>query len=103
MQATIRARAGDGLRGLTAEDWDLAVIDSLPVPVVNFAHAHCDHRRSGQARYGRPTAKSQIFHGYKLNLLVPAGGRARLRGRLGQVVVSGVRLNTGKRPTLPAH
>ena len=73
MQATIRARAGDGILWLAAEDWDLSVIHSLPVPVVDFAHVHGDHCWSGEVRHAA-TPPSQILNGYRLNLFAPAGG-----------------------------
>jgi hypothetical protein len=68
------ALARDVLLHLTAEDQDLAVIDSLPVPVVGFAHARGAHRWYGEARYGHNAAKSQTFYGYKLHLLATASG-----------------------------
>jgi hypothetical protein len=68
------ALARDVLRQLTAEDQDLAVIDSLPIPVVGFAHARGAHRWYGEARYGHNAAKSQTFYGYKLHLLATVSG-----------------------------
>lgn len=68
------ALARDVLLHLTPEDRDLAVIDSLPVPVVGFAHARGAHRWYGEARYGYNAAKSQTFYGYKLHLLATASG-----------------------------
>jgi hypothetical protein len=76
-EATNRIRialASDVLLRLCPEDRDLAVIDSLPVPVVGFAHARGAHRWYGQARYGRNAAKAQTFYGYKLHLLASACG-----------------------------
>jgi hypothetical protein len=77
VEATNRIRialASDVLYHLTPEDQDLAVIDSLPVPVVGFAHARGAHRWYGQARYGHNAAKHQTFYGYKLHLLASASG-----------------------------
>lgn len=77
IEATNRIRialASDVLTHLSPEDRDLAIIDSLPVPVVGFAHARGAHRWYGQARYGHNAAKSQTFYGYKLHLLASAGG-----------------------------
>jgi hypothetical protein len=68
------ALARDVLLHLTPEDRDLAVIDSLPVPVVGFAHARGAHRWYGEARYGHNAAKHQTFYGYKLHLLATASG-----------------------------
>ena len=68
------ALARDVLCYLTPEDRDLAVIDSLPVPVVGFAHARGAHRWYGEARYGHNATKSQTFYGYKLHLLATASG-----------------------------
>jgi len=76
-EATNRIRialASDVLLHLTPEDRDLCVIDSLPVPVVGFAHARGAHRWYGQARYGHNAAKHQTFYGYKLHLLATASG-----------------------------
>jgi hypothetical protein len=77
IEATNRTRialASDVLCYLTPEDRDLAVLDSLPVPVVGFAHARGAHRWYGQARYGHNAAKHQTFYGYKLHLLASASG-----------------------------
>ncbi len=76
-EATTRLRialAADVLLWLSPEDRDLAVIDSLPIPVVGFAHARGAHRWYGQARYGHNAAKGQTFYGYKLHLLASASG-----------------------------
>jgi hypothetical protein len=75
--ATNRIRAALAravLRHLAPADRDLAVIDSLPIPVVGFAHACGAHRWYGEARYGHNAAKSQTFYGYKLHLLATASG-----------------------------
>ena len=77
VEATNRIRialASDVLLHLSPEDRDLAVIDSLPVPVVGFAHARGAHRWYGQARYGHNATKGQTFYGYKLHLLASASG-----------------------------
>ena len=52
------------------------VIDSLPVPVVQFhlaPAARGDWAEHG-ARYGKVSSKKQTIYGYKLHLLVTAGG-----------------------------
>jgi hypothetical protein len=77
VEATNRIRlalASDVLLHLSPEDRDLCVIDSLPVPVVGFAHARGAHRWYGQARYGHNAAKGLTFYGYKLHLLASASG-----------------------------
>jgi transposase len=53
---------------------DLALIDSLPVPVVGFAHAGGHHRWRGLASYGYNAAKKLTFYGFKLHLLATHGG-----------------------------
>jgi DDE family transposase len=77
VEATNRIRlalARDVLLHSSPEGRDLAIIDSLPVPVVGFAHARGAHRWYGEARYGRNAAKGQTFYGYKLHLLASASG-----------------------------
>ncbi len=52
------------------------VIDSLPIPVVGFhlaPSAHGDWAEHG-ARYGWCASKKEMLYGYKLHLLVTAGG-----------------------------
>lgn len=77
IEATNRIRialAQDVLLQLSPEDQDLCVIDSLPIPVVGFAHARGAHRWYGEVRYGHNAAKHQTFYGYKLHLLASASG-----------------------------
>jgi hypothetical protein len=77
VEATNRIRlalARDVLWRLTPEDRDLAILDSLPMPVVGFARARGAHRWYGEARYGRNAAKEQTCSGYKLQLLASARG-----------------------------
>ncbi|CAA9233001.1 MAG: hypothetical protein AVDCRST_MAG26-1054 [uncultured Chloroflexia bacterium] len=53
-----------------------AVIDSLPVPVVQFylaPAARGDWAEHG-ARYGKVSSKKQTIYGYKLDVLVTVGG-----------------------------
>ena len=57
-----------------ASERDLCVIDSLPVPVVGFAHARGRHRWYGEAAYGYNAAKKQTFYGFKLHLLATQTG-----------------------------
>ncbi len=76
-EATNRVRlalASDVLLQLTPEDRDLCLIDSLPVPVVGFAHARGAHRWYGLARYGHNATKQQTFYGFKLHLLATHSG-----------------------------
>jgi hypothetical protein len=52
------------------------VIDSLPIPVINFQlvpRSRNDWKAYG-ARFGRVSSKKQIIFGYKLHLLVTFGG-----------------------------
>jgi hypothetical protein len=57
-------------RVLEAEGRDLAVIDSVPVPVVGYHHAGGDHRWWGEADFGRVPSKKQRLYGFKLHLLI---------------------------------
>lgn len=57
-------------RVLEAEGRDLAVIDSVPVPVVGYHHASGDHRWWGEADFGRVPSKKQRLYGFKLHLLI---------------------------------
>lgn len=62
-------------RILEAEGRDLAVIDSVPVPVVGYHHAAGDHRWWGEADFGRVPSKKQHVYGCKLHLLIARCGR----------------------------
>ena len=61
-------------RVLEAEGRDLAVIDSVPVPVVGYHHAAGDHRWWGEADFGRVPSKKQRVYGFKLHLLISHSG-----------------------------
>ncbi len=64
------------LRQLDVAQDPTAVLDSLPVPVVNFhlaPAARGDWAEHGAA-FGRVASKKQTIYGYKLHLLVTAGG-----------------------------
>jgi transposase len=64
------------LRTLDVAQDSTAVLDSLPVPVVNFhlaPEARGDWAEHGAA-FGRVASKKQTIYGYKLHLLVTAGG-----------------------------
>jgi DDE family transposase len=77
IEATNRIRialARDVLCQITLEDRDRCMIDSLPIPVVGFAHARGAHRWYGEARSGHNAAKHQAFYGYKLHLPASASG-----------------------------
>ena len=60
--------------GLPADERDLCVIDSLPVPVVGFAHACGRHRWRGHAAYGYNATKKQTIYGFTLHLLATHSG-----------------------------
>lgn len=60
--------------GLPADERDLCLIDSLPVPVVGFAHATGRHRWRGHAAYGYNATKKQTIYGFKLHLLATHSG-----------------------------
>lgn len=59
---------------LDAAERTLCLIDSLPVPVVGFAHARGSHRWYGAAAYGYNAAKKHTFYGFKLHLLATQTG-----------------------------
>jgi len=61
-------------RVLEAAGRDLAVIDSVPVPVVGYHHAAGDHRWWGEADFGRVPSKKQRVYGFKLHLLIAHSG-----------------------------
>jgi len=61
-------------RVLEAEGRDLAVIDSVPVPLVGYHHAAGDHRWWGEADFGRVPSKQQHLYGCKLHLLIAHSG-----------------------------
>jgi hypothetical protein len=80
------AAAINQLRRLLLRQFDLAwdrqcVIDSLPIPVLQWQHVpHAGSRSdwlAADASYGRVPSKGQAIFGYKLHLLVTANGVIR--------------------------
>jgi hypothetical protein len=61
-------------RVLEAEGRALAVLDSVPVPVVGYHHAAGDHRWWGEGDCGRVPAKKPHRYGFKLRLLIARSG-----------------------------
>ncbi|HEY8285554.1 MAG TPA: IS982 family transposase [Chloroflexota bacterium] len=59
---------------LPADERDLCLIDSLPVPVVGFAHATRRHRGRGHAAYGYNATKQPTIYGFKLYVLATHSG-----------------------------
>lgn len=59
---------------LPTDERDLCLLDSLPVPVVGFAHATGRHRWRGYAAYGYNATKQQTIYGFKLHLLATHSG-----------------------------
>jgi Transposase DDE domain len=59
---------------LPADERPLALIDSLPIPVVGFHHARGEHAWKGWATYGYNASKQQIIDGFKLHLVTTAAG-----------------------------
>lgn len=55
---------------------DQCVIDSLPIPVVNFhlVPSSTGDWRAYEARFGKVSSKKETIFGYKLHLLVTMGG-----------------------------
>src|SRR5579862_3200100 len=62
------------LRCLDPAARTLCAIDSLPIPVVGFAHARGRHRWYGEAAYGYCAAKKLPYYGFKLHLLTTHDG-----------------------------
>jgi hypothetical protein len=62
------------LRRLDPRERTLCLIDSLPVPVVGFAHARGRHRWYGEAASGHNAATALTFYGFKLHLLTTQSG-----------------------------
>lgn len=62
------------LRRLDPAERTLCLIDSLPIPVVGFAHARGSHRWYGEAAYGYCAAKKLRYYGFKLHLLATHDG-----------------------------
>lgn len=56
------------------EAYQLTVIDSLPIPVVGFAHALDKHRWLGHAAFGHIASKHCTIYGFKLHLLITSDG-----------------------------
>ncbi len=52
----------------------MCIVDSVPVPVVGFHHAHGAYRWHGETEYGRVAAKKQTVYGFKLHLLITNSG-----------------------------
>jgi hypothetical protein len=48
-------------------DPDVAIVDSLPVPVCQFARAYRCRRFVGQAAYGKDVVARQTFYGFRLH------------------------------------
>ena len=71
LRRAIQRRVWDDL---PADERDLCLIDSLPVPVVGFAHAAGRHRWRGHAAYGYNATKRQTIYGFKLHLLATHSG-----------------------------
>jgi len=63
-----------GWADLAADERDPCRIDSLPVPVVDFAHATGRHRWRGHAAYGYNATEQQTIYGFKLHLLATHSG-----------------------------
>jgi len=49
-------------------DPDFALVDSLPLPVCQFARAYRCRRFRGEARYGKDTLVRQTFYGFRLHV-----------------------------------
>ena len=72
---TLRRQVQGWLLALLPPDQrPLAVIDSLPVPVVGFHHARGEHAWKGWATYGYNASKKQTISGFKLHVVTTADG-----------------------------
>lgn len=52
---------------LLPHDPQLAIVDSLPVPVCQFARAYRCRRFAGEAAYGKDVVARQTFYGFRLH------------------------------------
>ncbi len=59
---------------LPPDERPLALIDSLPVPVVGFHHARGEHAWYGCASYGYNASKKQTIYGFKLHVVTTGDG-----------------------------
>lgn len=64
------------LSGIDVAQDNQCVIDSLPIPVVNFhlVPSSTGDWRAYEARFGKVSSKKETIFGYKLHLLVTMGG-----------------------------
>src|SRR5947209_3448048 len=46
----------------------VAIVNSMPVPVCQFARVSWCHRFKGEARYGKDHTARQTFYGFRLHL-----------------------------------
>lgn len=53
---------------LLPHDPQLAIVDSLPVPVCQFARAYRCRRFAGEAAYGKDVVARQTFYGFRLHV-----------------------------------
>ena len=53
---------------------EYALIDSLPIGVVNFAHSKQAHRWYGHAEYGFNASKQETVYGFRLHVLMTQSG-----------------------------
>jgi hypothetical protein len=59
---------------LLPHDPQLAIFDSLPVPVCQFARAYRCRRFAGQAAYGKDVVARQTFYGFRLHARLASPG-----------------------------
>jgi hypothetical protein len=63
----IKERLWQHLLTVMPHDPHLAIVDSLPVPVCQFARAYRCRRFAGEAAYGKGVVARQTFYGFRLH------------------------------------
>lgn len=66
----VKARLWQHFVGRIVHDHPLALVDSLPMPVCQFARAYRCQRFRGQAAYGKDILTRQTFYGFRVHMRV---------------------------------
>jgi hypothetical protein len=64
----LKERVWQHVLGYLAHDPAIAIVDSFPLPVCQFARAYRCHRFRGEAAYGRDTLVRQTFYGFRVHV-----------------------------------